>query len=323
MRRNKKGEDCMNDRRPVYNRERRRHLVNSTKKSKDSLFGIILVQTALCSLLLVATYLAKQMDQVAFLAMKMEYQNTMEQTVEVGTFFKEQLSERPGWIQDLIQFWNIITGKENLETDTIPENTSSMEQKQPKQGGNTLEVGKDPPTQRVDALKNETGAGGMHPIAMKQNERLTAPTGAVLSPVMLSVRPKKPLSGQITSSYGYRYHPITESNDFHTGVDIAAAHGTPIQSVLPGVVVKVDESPINGNYIVVKHPDGVESIYCHCSQIIAAEGMVLRQGDVIAKVGSTGVSTGPHLHFEMKIDELYVNPAWLLPLVHNGDDFVL
>ena len=115
-----------------------------------------------------------------------------------------------------------------------------------------------------------------------------------------------------TSYFGYRINPITEKWSFHTGLDIAAAEGTKIRAALSGAVTKIGEDDRAGKYIFLTHSDGFVTFYCHCSEIIATLGANIRQGETIAKVGSTGYSTGPHLHFEVRKDNIRYNPLHLL-----------
>lgn len=121
-----------------------------------------------------------------------------------------------------------------------------------------------------------------------------------------------PAGGAVTSPFGWREHPISGAEDFHRGVDIAAASGSGIYASLPGRVVEVDSSPIYGNYITLDHGGGLTTTYCHCESIAAPLGANLRRGELVALVGSTGISTGPHVHFEISKDGRYYNPAWVL-----------
>lgn len=119
-------------------------------------------------------------------------------------------------------------------------------------------------------------------------------------------------NGRYTSYFGYRINPITEEFSFHTGLDIATKQGSKIRSVYNGVVTRVGEDDRAGKYIFVTHDDGYVTFYCHCSEILAQVGAVIRQGETIAKVGSTGWSTGPHLHFEIRKDNIRYNPLYIL-----------
>ena len=123
-----------------------------------------------------------------------------------------------------------------------------------------------------------------------------------------------PVSGPYTSYFGARTNPITGVDSFHTGLDIAAAQGTKIKAAYSGVVRKVGEDSRSGKYIYLTHENGVETLYCHCSAVLAEQGASIRQGETIALVGSTGWSTGPHLHFEFHKNGERLDP---LPILAN------
>ncbi len=122
--------------------------------------------------------------------------------------------------------------------------------------------------------------------------------------------------GRYTSYFGERTDPLSYEDDYHGGVDIGADEGEKIRAVYDGVVTRVGYDDISGYYIFLSHKNGYESFYCHCSEIIAKENAVIRQGETIALVGSTGYSTGPHLHFEIRLDGESIDP---LPFLENAD----
>ncbi len=117
-----------------------------------------------------------------------------------------------------------------------------------------------------------------------------------------------PLSGRITSRYGYRTNPISGNYGLHTGLDIAAAEGTAIVAAYNGIIEDTGYGDKRGNYVLMLHSDGKQTLYCHCSEVLVDEGTVIRAGEAIALVGSTGWSTGPHLHFEIRIDGKSTDP---------------
>lgn len=117
-----------------------------------------------------------------------------------------------------------------------------------------------------------------------------------------------PVYGRITSPFGYRVHPITKVYKLHTGVDIAARTGTPIRAAADGKVIMASWMNAYGYTVVIDHGSGISTLYAHCSSINARVGQIVEQGEIIAKVGSTGYSTGPHLHFEKRINGKPVNP---------------
>jgi hypothetical protein len=118
--------------------------------------------------------------------------------------------------------------------------------------------------------------------------------------------------GVITSNYGYRNDPISGEYKMHNGLDIAAKKGSDVLSVSDSVVYKTGFDDGYGNYIIIKHTDGFDTLYGHCDGIVAKTGDTVKQGDIIATVGSTGRSTGNHLHFEVRKDNLKVNPLWII-----------
>lgn len=142
-------------------------------------------------------------------------------------------------------------------------------------------------------------------------------TGTSFSPYYISSEICVPVSGSISSPFGYRINPVTKTFSFHSGLDIAADEGEKIKAAYYGTVTKVDYDDVSGKYIELTHSDGLVTRYLHCSEIIAEEGMVVRSGETIALVGSTGRSTGPHLHFVIEIDGEKVNPLYVLDVNDN------
>lgn len=118
---------------------------------------------------------------------------------------------------------------------------------------------------------------------------------------------------RITSEYGYRVNPVSGVYRLHSGVDLGADSGEDIYAVLGGTVVRSDYASDYGNYVMIDHGDGLCTLYAHCSQRLVEVGDEVEQGDAIALVGSTGASTGPHLHFEVRVNNERINPLSLLP----------
>lgn len=126
----------------------------------------------------------------------------------------------------------------------------------------------------------------------------------VKSPISKGVAFLEPPSrGVVTSNFGPRW------GGSHRGMDIAGNIGDPIVAAFMGNVKKIDYSSIYGNYIVINHGGGIETLYAHCSKIIAKVGQEVKKGELIANIGNTGRSTGPHLHFELIVNGSAVNPA--------------
>ena len=125
-------------------------------------------------------------------------------------------------------------------------------------------------------------------------------TGKFLWPV--------PASQRITSKYGYRIHPVYKTKKFHAGIDIGAGYGSAIVAVESGTVTTATYGSGYGKYVVVSHGSGLTTLYAHCSSLLVKVGDKVSRGQTIAKVGSTGVSTGNHLHFEVRINGSTTDP---------------
>jgi len=117
-----------------------------------------------------------------------------------------------------------------------------------------------------------------------------------------------PVSGPITSGYGMRWHPIYGTYSMHTGIDIGAPHGAAVKAADGGTVIYAGWMGGYGNTLIVDHGGGVSTLYAHLSGFAVSSGTTVSQGQVIAYVGSTGNSTGPHLHFEVRINGNHTNP---------------
>ena len=117
-----------------------------------------------------------------------------------------------------------------------------------------------------------------------------------------------PASSRITSSFGDRESPTEGASSSHQGIDIGASTGSSILAAASGTVTISTYSYSAGNYIMINHGGGVSTVYMHCSELLVSAGQEVTQGQVIAKVGSTGYSTGPHLHFGIRVNGSYVNP---------------
>ena len=118
-----------------------------------------------------------------------------------------------------------------------------------------------------------------------------------------------PSSGRITSGFGGRKSPTKGASSNHQGIDISASTGASIVAAADGTVVIATYSYSAGNYIMIDHGGGVSTVYMHCSQLLASQGQKVKKGQTIARVGSTGYSTGSHLHFGVRSGGSYVNPS--------------
>lgn len=136
---------------------------------------------------------------------------------------------------------------------------------------------------------------------------------ADFSPVFLTIKIARPIEkGHISSYFGYRVSPITQKYSLHNGIDIPANENTKIYAVYDGIIEKAEYNSVNGNYIVIKHSGSLKTTYNHCNKLLVQKGDRVKKGECIALVGETGYATGNHLHFEMILNDKYINPLWVL-----------
>jgi murein DD-endopeptidase MepM/ murein hydrolase activator NlpD len=143
-------------------------------------------------------------------------------------------------------------------------------------------------------------------------KRLDTGLAASIGVAVPSRRPIEQMS--LSSSYGMRVHPITGRVARHNGIDIPAPHGTPIYATADGIVGRAQRLGGYGNYVEIEHGNAIQTRYGHMSSFIVQPGQQVKKGEIVGYVGSTGRSTGNHLHYEVRIDGAPVNP---LPFVRS------
>ena len=122
-----------------------------------------------------------------------------------------------------------------------------------------------------------------------------------------------PVHGPVTSGFGWRVHPVFHTRRFHSGIDISAPYGTPIHAAASGKVIFAGAQTGYGNYVIVYHGGKIATLYAHMSSIGVANGAQVVQGQTIGRVGCTGYCTGPHVHFEVRVNGNPVDPIEWLP----------
>lgn len=137
--------------------------------------------------------------------------------------------------------------------------------------------------------------------ALPEREQVQATAGTLGESFMW------PVAAPISSVFGMR------DGRMHRGIDLAADHGDPILAALDGKVYFVGDIRGYGNTVILEHPNGIRTLYAHCSVLLVKQGQQVRRGELIARVGSTGFSTGPHLHFEILVNERHQDPLAYLP----------
>ncbi len=128
--------------------------------------------------------------------------------------------------------------------------------------------------------------------------------------IFLESRPVfRPVRGIVTSPFGVRQSPFTDTQVFHEGLDIEAPTGSPVRAAAGGKVTRSGYEALYGNLLVVDHGNGFRTLYTHLSERLVGAGDLVQKGEVIGKVGDTGRTTGPHLHYEVRVNGLPVNPT--------------
>lgn len=168
------------------------------------------------------------------------------------------------------------------------------------------------------------GAGGVGMAGMFATQLAgTAPTEtpAAIAPLELGPQTGEagprfalPVLGRQSSGYGMRTHPVKGTEHLHAGLDLAAPTGAPVSAAAGGTVVHAGPAGTYGNLVTVRHESGYETRYAHLSEVSVVKGAKVEAGQQVGRVGSTGLSTGPHLHFEVRENGATVDPAPLLPL---------
>lgn len=121
-------------------------------------------------------------------------------------------------------------------------------------------------------------------------------------------------SAKLTSPFGVRVHPILGQRKMHTGVDLSVPTGTPVKVVAAGMVRRASEDAVNGRVLVIDHGRGVTTAYCHNSELLVTPGTLVQSGQLIARSGSTGRATGPHLHYQVELGGDPVDPLRFRPI---------
>lgn len=316
----------------------RRESAGVTEEPKKKSGITLLAQVGVCAVLVLAAFLFKLSGNGAFFELQEQYMDAMSKQVTfeeawaqveemadryaVLAFFVEPIHS----IQEAFSFQPSQGGSSAPSDVSGPDGTSgtssgassapsnSSPSQAPASSASSGDDGEVSAPGDLTPTGVHLGAGGEDILTgLFGNGAKLPPEKTSFAPYFLTAPLSPPLqTATITSTFDYRTHPITGEEGFHTGLDLATAEGTPIASVLPGIVAKQGYNDKSGNFVIVSHGSGVETLYAHCSKITAADGAYVRAGETIALVGSTGDSTGPHLHIELAIDGVKMDLLYAL-----------
>ena len=255
------------------------------KKKKDYLIITLGFQFLICALLFGLLFGLKTTNSDFLKSLGKDYFNNLNENFTFETV-KREVSEQE-FIDESVE--NIKTDVEEAQSQT----TTAT-----------------PTTTESSLLEAEIEAEGGADYSVSSENDL--PSNVSVNNYSLNQRMVLPVSGTVTSEFGLRNHPISGDLRFHAGIDIAADTGTPIYAAFDGVVKVAEYDQWNGYHIKIAHDSDILTVYCHCSELFVKVGDTVSAGDIIAAVGSTGSSTGPHLHFEFRIDNVSYNPETAL-----------
>lgn len=182
---------------------------------------------------------------------------------------------------------NLIKDKENLDNDK--DELKKLKKKLVKE---------------EEALEEKLQKIAAENSSAKMNTEVSSSSNAVISNGSWPV----PGYSRVSSPFGYRIHPVLGVKKLHTGIDIPAPTGTPAVAVANGTVIYSGVQGTYGNTVMIKHDNGLVSLYAHNSSLVVRVGDKVKKGQVVSKIGSTGRSTGPHLHFEIRVNGTAQNP---------------
>lgn len=250
----------------------------SGKEKKDYFTGIMIAQCVVCAILVVFMLVSAGSDGKFASLMKEGYLRFM-----TADFSGEDFSEA---FKNISEYTAVFSENKSQQAQSVfSENTTQEE------------------------ISDEPATGGVN-LEFSSLETLE---GVSLENIEISFEMNEPLDDyEITSRFGYRVSPVSGETGIHTGLDMAAAYGTPIMAAADGTVVDAAYDNSYGYYVKILHKDNTVSIYAHCSSLCSDAGDEVKQGEKIAEVGSTGASTGNHLHFEVRKDNIRINPEYIL-----------
>jgi len=240
----------------------------------------------------------KQRREAELQKMEQDYLNYYNQMIGLKSdFVKTGEPEKAQTVQEMIDYENTIS---KILGYQIPERIKEV----PNVEAAKLNAAKQQNEEIIEDERNEGKADEPPTTTFKSD--VNSPDGIpVLTPLPKNL-------AKITSPFGIRIHPTLGRPIKHNGVDFGSGLGADVYAASDGMVVLAQYNKTYGNYVIIKHNDGISSVYAHLDKIIVSKGYAVKKGDVIGYTGSTGRTSGPHLHYEIRIKGIPVDPKGYL-----------
>ena len=307
----RRAENIYNKRNGIYVKNEPQ-LERTIKKTKKGTVKRLLMQIFVCLLIYVVFYAVTNRNYI----FSEEFRNAVGIFINEKTRISDWYNNAKGYIQNKFE--------EEIDTES-ESNKEGKGEEQINSTENEIEENKET-TQNQEQKKDETkeskkdeNIGGAEEntenMSKKNNEKLTEQQimENEAKEIKKNISFIAPIKGRISSTFGWRNPTTSNVPKYHTGVDIAAVEGTKIKSATDGKVIMVSSAGDYGNHYQIQIKD-VILVYAHCKKLYLKEGDNVKQGQEIAEVGSTGNSTGPHLHFEIRKGERKIDPQLVLDL---------
>jgi murein DD-endopeptidase MepM/ murein hydrolase activator NlpD len=274
-----------------------------TKIKEEITLKEISIESKLATLNNLKEELDYEQKTVSFLAEEknkelVKYDTSIQETMIVSSDVTSKISEQEDLIEQLIEQQR-KADEERKRKEEEERKRKEEERKRKEEEAKRLEEEKNNSSGGNSSGNNSSGNNSTSDNNSSSNNTNTSSSGFIWP---------LPSSGRITSTFGGRDRPTAGASSNHKGLDIGAPTGSAIVAAASGRVVTSTYQVAAGNYIMLAHDDGTYTVYMHCSKLLVSVGDYVNQGDKIALVGSTGVSTGPHLHFGVMVNGVYVDP---------------
>ncbi len=289
-----------------------KYIYNNFEKEKQKKEYILYVQCAICIFFIISALFLKFLGGNVFAQTKAIYENALTQGINFSMqtpilrFIDESVKTMQSFASEIGEMANRNQDakvQNDKNTIILPQNelTSSANSEMATYNQNAQIEYENSNTEYSSS--NLTGMGGK----TNTDEAGKVPDSVNLNGYSNAVLLHQPTYGVLTSKFGFRTNPISQKTEFHLGIDIAAQEGAAVMSAADGQVVEVSNNSIRGNYVVIHHFSGLQTLYQHLNYTFVRTGQSVKAGERIATVGNTGYSTGPHLHFELIENGKYVD----------------